>query len=241
MGLISKLITSVLDEAVISYKTQLSPTTYHIQLHGEVFKKANYLPGYFVRIFVGRDRDLRFKDNIRSYSAWKLNKLNGTLELAVCTDGDGPGSYWARACKVGDEVSFTWKKSNLIVDDTADNYVFIGDSSALGHLYEVNRNLTRGKKIKSIIYDETEENLFKDLDGTKPFQFYQFSSHSASADILSVLPGVLSDLSANTIVYVGGDSRVCIALNSHFRKEMKWKSNQIKTKPFWSPTRTGLE
>jgi len=241
MGIVSKLITSVLDKAIISYKAQLNPTTYHIQLYGDILKKTNYLPGYFVRIFVGRNRDLAFKDNLRSYSAWKLNRLNGTLDLAICTHAEGPGSFWARACKVGDEVSFTWKKSNLVVDNTADNYLFIGDSSALGHLYEINRNLTKGKRIKSIIYDEMVANLFRDLDGTKPFDYYEFSAERASLRILKLLPGLLSDLSANTIVYVGGDSRVCVALSNHFHKELNWESHRIKTKPFWNPTKTGLE
>ena len=241
MGIITNLIASFLEKATISYKTQLNPTTYHIQLHGEALKKANYIPGYFVRIFVGRDKELAFKDNLRSYSAWKLNKLNGTLELAICVHGNGPGSDWVKSCKVGDEVSFSWKKSNLIVDDSAENYVFIGDSSALGHLYEVHRNLKQGAKVRSIIYDENEANLFDDLGGTQPFDFHRFTTEEASTSILNALPGVLADLSANTIVYVGGDSRVCVSLSNHFRKELKWDSRRIKTKPFWNPLKSGLE
>lgn len=241
MGILTNLIAGFLDKATISYKQQLNPSTYHIQLHSEDFKKSNYIPGYFVRVFVGRGKDLAFKDNLRSYSAWKLNKLNGTLELAVCTHGSGPGAVWAEESKVGDEVSFTWKKSNLVVDNSAKNYVFIGDSSALGHLYEVHRNLAKGKVIRSLIYDETKEKLFADLDGSKPFDFHEISSPDTSATLLNLLPDILKGLSLDTIIYVGGDSRVCVALRNHFRKELKWESRQIKTKPFWNPTKTGLE
>jgi NADPH-dependent ferric siderophore reductase len=241
MGIITNLIAGFLDKATISYKTQLNDNTYHIQLHGEVFKKANYLPGYFLRIFVGRGKDLAFKDNLRSYSAWKLNKLNGTLELAVCTHGNGPGTAWAKECKVGDEVSFTWKKCNLTVDNSAENYVFIGDSSALAHMYEVRRNLSKGKVIRSLIYDSKAENLFPDLDGNKPFDFYEITTGNAMSKLLELLPDILKDLSPDTIVYVGGDSRVCVALSNYFRKDLKWESKSIKTKPFWNPTKTGLE
>ena len=241
MGIITNLIAGFLDKATISYKTQLNPTTYHIQLHGEAFKKANYLPGYFVRIFVGRGKDLAFKDNLRSYSAWKLNKLNGTLELAVCTHAEGPGSNWAKECRVGDEVSFTWKKCNLVVDDSAANYLFVGDSAALGHLYELRRNLGQGKVIRSLVYDEKKESLFADLNGSKPFDFHEISSANATTTLLSLIPDILKDLSSDTTVYVGGDSRVCIALSNYFRKELKWDSRRIKTKPFWNPTKTGLE
>ncbi|MEJ7560826.1 MAG: siderophore-interacting protein [Pedobacter sp.] len=241
MGIITNLIAGFLEKATISYKTQLNPTTYHIQLHGEALKKANYLPGYFVRVFVGRGKDLAFKDNLRSYSAWKLNKLNGTLELAVCTHAGGPGSTWAKECRVGDEVSFTWKKCNLVVDNSADNYLFVGDSAALGHLYEVHRNLGKGKVIKSLIYDDRKENLFADLNGSKPFDFLEISSTNAVPTLLNLLPDTLKDISSNTIVYIGGDSRVCLALSTHLRKELKWDARRIKTKPFWNPTKTGLE
>jgi NADPH-dependent ferric siderophore reductase len=242
MGLINNLIAGFLDKATISYKAPLNASTFHIQLHSEAFRKVNHVPGYFVRIFVGKGKDLAFKDNLRSYSAWKLNKLNGTLELAVCTHGAGPGSDWAKECKVGDEVSFTWKKSNLVVDDAADNYVFIGDSSALAHLYELHRNLPKGKSVKSIIYDEIESNLFPDLDGSKPFHFHNIANAQSTTSILEMMPELLEGISSsNTIVYVAGDSRVCIALNNYFRKELRWEARRIKTKPFWNPAKTGLE
>nr|WP_197482116.1 SIP domain-containing protein [Polaribacter atrinae] len=43
------------------------------------------------------------------------------------------------------------------------------------------------------------------------------------------------------MVYIAGDSRVCIALNQYFRKELNWNTKQIKTKPFWNPDKKGLE
>ena len=241
MGILTNLIAGFLEKATISFKKPLNATTYHIQLHSESFKKQNYIPGYFVRIFVGRGKDLAFKDNLRSYSPWKLNKLNGTLELAVCIHGGGPGSDWAKECKVGDEVSFTWKKSNLLIDDSASNYLFVGDSSALGHLYDIHRNLSKGKVIRSLIYEETESNLFADLDGSRPFKFHEIANANAATTLPELLPELMTGLSINTIVYVGGDSRVCVALSDYFRKELKWESRRVKTKPFWNPSKTGLE
>jgi NADPH-dependent ferric siderophore reductase len=241
MGIITNLIAGFLDKATISFKTPLNANTYHIQLHSEAFKKVNHVPGHFVRIFVGQGKDLAFKDNLRSYSAWKLNNLNGTLELAVCTHGDGPGATWAKECQVGTEVSFTWKKSNLTTNVTATNHVFIGDASALGHLYELHRNLPKGKVIRSIIYDENQSNLFPDLDGSKPFKFHEFGGISAIENLQALLPQVLEGLSADSIVYIGGDSRVCVGLTEHFRKELNWESKKLKTKPFWNPSKTGLE
>jgi NADPH-dependent ferric siderophore reductase len=241
MGILTNLIAGFLDKATISFKKPLNATTYHIQLSSEAFKKSSYLPGYFIRVFVGKGKDLAFKDNLRSYSVWKLNKLNGTLELAVCTHGKGPGANWAEECKVGDEVSFTWKKSNLAVDNSFENHLFIGDSSALGHLYELRRNLAKGKVVKSLIYDPNESNLFPDLDGSTPFNFSEIPASNAANELVNLIPEVLKELSSNTIIYVGGDSRTCVTINNYLRKELKWDSSRIKTKPFWNPAKTGLE
>ena len=78
MGMIAKLISSILNKATISYKAQLTPNAYYIQLQGGSIRQADYIPGNFLRVFVGKDKELAFKDNIRSYSVWKLDKIAGT-------------------------------------------------------------------------------------------------------------------------------------------------------------------
>ncbi|MCG1036691.1 SIP domain-containing protein [Polaribacter sargassicola] len=60
-------------------------------------------------------------------------------------------------------------------------------------------------------------------------------------DILKVVKELASKLKGKKMVYIAGDSRVCIALNQYFRKELKWDVKQIKTKPFWNPSKKGLE
>jgi len=237
MGIIAKLISSILNKATIVYKAQLTPNTYHIRLQGEVLKQANYVPGYFIRIFVGKGKDLAFEDNIRSYSVWQLDKTAGTLDMAISVHSDGSGSAWAKECHVGDEVAFGWHKGNFIVDDTADDYLFIGDLSALGHLYEINRHLPKGKRTQSIIYDAHTADFFPDIDGTRPFTFYNCNGDQ----VLSKVPALISSFSANSITYIGGDSRVCVTIHNYLRRELKWDTRRIKAKPFWNPLKKGLE
>jgi NADPH-dependent ferric siderophore reductase len=43
------------------------------------------------------------------------------------------------------------------------------------------------------------------------------------------------------MVYIAGDSRVCVALNYYFKNYLNWNTKQIKTKPFWNPEKKGLE
>ena len=240
MGIIAKLISSILNKAKISYKAQITPDAYHIQLKGVTIQQADFIPGNFLRVFVGKNKDLAFKDNIRSYSVWKLDKIEETLDLVVCVHSNGPGSAWAMNCAVGDEVAFGWHRSSLAVDNAANNHLFIGDSSALGHLYEMNRSLSNGSRVQSIIYSPHKENLFEDIDNTQPFEFYDFAGN-AGDHILKKIPDLIRDFSPNSMVYVAGDSRVCIQVHNYFRKELKWDARRIKAKPFWNPLKKGLE
>jgi NADPH-dependent ferric siderophore reductase len=51
----------------------------------------------------------------------------------------------------------------------------------------------------------------------------------------------LPKLTGRRMVYIGGDSRICVSLTHYFRKELQWEARQIKTKPFWNPDKKGLE
>ena len=160
--------------------------------------------------------------------------------MAVCIHSEGPGSSWAEECKPGDSVYFTWNKGNFIVDDIADTYIFIGDLSALGHLYEINRNLLKGKRILSLIYNQDKADFFNDIDGKQPFNFYELPENPGK-EIISRISELIGTVPGKTMAYIGGDSRVCVTLTQYLRNELHWHRSQIKAKAFWNPEKKGLE
>lgn len=242
MGLIEKILKKiVLDEAIILKKTKVSESVFKIQLKSESIKKAEFTPGCFLRLGIGiGDENINFKDKVRSYSVWNINKIEGCLDIAIATESNGIGAKWAANCKVGDVVYFKWKKGNFLIDEIADSYLMIGDLSALSHLYILNRNLPDAKEIQSIIYAKNVNDLFEDVNGSKPFNFYSLELNSTK-EIIRMIKEITPKMKGSKMVYLAGDSRVCVALNQYFRKELNWNTNQIKTKPFWNPDKKGLE
>jgi NADPH-dependent ferric siderophore reductase len=239
MGLLVKLIENFVSKATIRDKKQIAPHVFHIQIEGKALQQEHPL-GYTLRILVGKDKDLGFDDNIRSYSTWRVNKERGVVDMAICTHGNGSGSQWARDCHVGDKMAFIWQKTNAVLDESAEAYLFIGDLSALGHLYALNRVVPTSKKISSFIYGADKEDFFSDINGTTPFAFHEIKN-DPSAEIIKSLPRLISGLPENTSVYIMGDSRVCVQLTNYFRKDLNWNSRRIKAKPFWNPLKKGLE
>ncbi|MFD1552997.1 siderophore-interacting protein [Putridiphycobacter roseus] len=230
-----------MDPVIITQKEKIAETVYKIRLSDESIKKADFKPGYFLRLGIGLGNDdLSTKDKVRSYSVWDINKKEGYFDIAIATESKGVGSQWVENCKVGETVYSKWKKGNFIIDKTADSYLFIGDLSALSHLYILNRHLSKDKQTESIIYSQGKEDIFADVDGSKPFNYYELEQNAIST-ILKKVKEIVPQMKGNKMVYIAGDSRVCIALNQYFRKELNWNTKQIKTKPFWNPEKKGLE
>ncbi|MCK0189848.1 SIP domain-containing protein [Arenibacter sp. F20364] len=242
MGLLETILKNVvLQDASIEKKTKISESVYKIRLKSESIKKAEFVPGYFLRLGIGiGNDDLSFKDKVRSYSVWNINKTEGYLDLAIATDSKGIGAQWAVACKENETVYFKWKKGNFLLDETADSYLMIGDLSALSHLYILKRNLPHNKQVEGLVYAQNSNDYFEDVDGSRPFNFHTLKQNPIS-EILNIIKEISPKLKGKIMVYIAGDSRVCIALNQYFRNELNWNTKQIKTKPFWNPDKKGLE
>ena len=241
MGLMETIIKKVLEKGIILTKTKISDSVYKIRIQSDGIADYDFVPGHFLRLGVGIDQDeISLKDKVRSYSVWDINKENSTIDIAIATHSNGIGAKWVETCKPNDRVYFKWKKGKFLVDDSADSYLMIGDLSALSHLYIINRNLSDNKQIESIIYSENMDDFFPDVNGANPFDF-NVMSENPSVEIIQKLNSIIPEMKGDTMVYIAGDSRVCVSLTNYFRKELNWSAKQIKTKPFWNPDKKGLE
>lgn len=233
MGILDSLISRVLSKGVITLKEQISLHAYQIRFESDALNESDYVPGNFLRIHCGMGQ-------VRSYSVWRLDREKHVVDMAVCTHSNGPGSAWIRNCKPGDELHFKWHKGKFVVDDSADNYLFVGDLSALGHLYEIQRNLSDGKNKTGIIYSSGQGDFFPDIDGNKPFDFYELPVNPVN-NIIAELPSWVRNDTGHGIAYLGGDSRTCAALFHYLKDDLKWDVRSIRSKPFWNITKRGLE
>ncbi|VXC22850.1 siderophore-interacting protein [Maribacter litoralis] len=241
MGIVESIIKKVLEKGTIIENTKLSESVYKIRIQSEDIASYDFVPGHFIRLGVGIGQDeISMKDKVRSYSVWDIDKEKNTIDIAIATHSQGIGAKWVESCTPNDTVYFKWKKGKFLIDTNADSYLLIGDISALSHLYIINRNLPNSKQVKSFVYSQSNEDFFKDISDNKPFDFHVLNENP-SVEIIQELNSIVPEMKGNKMVYIAGDSRVCIALTNYFRKELNWSAKQIKTKPFWNPEKKGLE
>lgn len=240
MTFIDTIAKRLLQKATLIEKRQIADHTFHLTIQGNDLTNLNYVPGEHLRILVGADKSTSMQDKVRTYSVWQYAPDKATIDLAVCTHATGIGSSWVQTVSPGETVYFSGPKGKFTVDASGDYYLFVGDPSALAHLYEIRRNLPGDKKVFSLIYADRSADFFADLDGSTPFQF-QVLPRNPGETVIEQLHLFIQQSQGKGILYVGGDSRLCVTLNRHFRYSLNWSGRQIKTKPFWNPLKTGLE
>jgi len=241
MGLFTTVLKQILKEGTITDKKRISESVFQLTIQSEFFKSVDFVPGHFLRLVIGIDNDqLTREDSVRSYSVWGIDQKNGVVEIAIATHSQGAGANWAATQKKDSPIYFNWKKGKFVLDTISDSFLMIGDLSALSHLYMIRRNISQEKQVESIIYSQHRDELFADLDGSLPFDFYEMQENPFE-QILERVKKIVPIMKGTKMVYIAGDSRVCIALTQYFRKELGWSSSQIKTKPFWNPLKKGLE
>ncbi len=178
MALLETIMKKIMDKGQITSKTRLTDSVYKIDITSDAIKTMDFMAGYFIRLGIGIGTNTNSKkDMVRSYSIWDINKDTNTISLAIATDSNGIGAQWVKNCNVGDTVYYKTKKGTFTLNTSADSYLMIGDLSALSHLYIINRSL-ENKPVESIIYNNTLSDLFEDVDGTKPFNFYKLEENA---------------------------------------------------------------
>lgn len=243
-------------KGVVILKEKIASHTYHLRVQGDDIKAIDYTPGMHMKVVVGFDNEDSKNIKLRSYSIWDFNSDEGTIDIAVCTHSGGLGTKWIEQAEEGDDFYFFLKKT-ITVDNSANNYFFIGDISTLGHFYKIRRALSTDKKVFSFMYG-SEPDFFPDIDGSKPFDFYPLPSDKHLPAPIEFLEekitaslNELHRLQSNdkreptngsySIAYIGGDARVCAELTNFFIRKLGWHPEQIKMKSFWNPDKVREE
>lgn len=240
MSITDRLAKTFLKQAQIVSKTVLAENVFHLTIEGKDLLDLPYNAGEHLRVFIGYGSHLSFRDKIRTYSIWKYDAIKGRIDMAVCAHTQGPGSAWIRAARPGQALFLSSPQGKFTADPSASYYLFVGDATALAHLYEIRRDLPEGISMKGIIYAPHKAQLFADIDGSLPFEFYELDENPGEK-LIPLIEKFIDENSGEGMAYVGGDGRVCVSLNNYLRKTKNWKSKNIKTKPFWMPGKTGLE
>lgn len=219
--------TEPIHQGILKSIQQITRYTFHIKIASPYFSEVDYVPGFTIELFVD-DQHIEH----RKYSIWNYEPVQNVIDIAICTFSNGKGAHWVHTLEAGDTVCFKTPRGKLLIDESADNYVMIGDITALSHLYEINRNLPVGKTIFSFIYTPHQRAIFPDIDGSFPFDYHVFSPFDPEA-ITTKMALLLPQFTGKRLAYITGAPEVCQHLKHYFRNEANWDPESLRVKAFW--------
>ena len=211
-----------------------------IRIEGADIARLAYVPGQHVRVHVTDLRSprnwLRPQDLLRTYSVWQHD---AGIELCVLDhDTGGPGARWARQVRTGQPVTFGRPEGSFVLRDGG-YHVFAGEETAAVAFGAMLRALPPETPAYGIIEaDEPDDRL--PLARQLLWQYRHGRSAAASQTLLDGFTQ-LELPSEPGLAYLAGEARTIQLLRRHLVAERGWPRQNIRTKPFWTPGKRGLD
>lgn len=213
--------------ATVVLHQRIAAHTYHVRLASEALRHLPYVPGYTVDVRLGGPDAPH-----RKYSVWNYEPEAGLLDLAICTFSAGAGAHWVQRLRVGMAVRLRHPRGKLTLLDGYDTYYLLGDATALGHLYELHRNLRLKQQAVGCVYLHEAADLYADLDGSYPLPHRVFQPLRPE-QVVAHMRELLPPAPGHDVAYITGDPATCVALTRLLREEWGLPPQQVRTKPFW--------
>jgi NADPH-dependent ferric siderophore reductase len=199
--------------------------------------ELSWVPGQQVRVCVGDiAAPASWLDGLRrTYSVWGYD--GALLQLCILDHGDGPGARWARSVQPGDEVLFSPPEGTMVLRPAA-HHLFVGEETAAVAFGPMLRALGDAPYRAIIEVDGPSSRL--PLPDEVTWHYRGGAPAAACATLVAAVREL--DLPAEPgTAYIAGEARTVQAIGQHLVRERGWPRRAIRSKPFWTPGKTGLD
>jgi NADPH-dependent ferric siderophore reductase len=246
--LMKSLRDAVFLSAAVSEIERLTPRLRRIRFEGPRLQGLNWTPGQHIRLRVAGlgESFLRLHphDALRTYSIYDADPDLGTLDIVMLDHGADPESLtparrWSSTAAVGDDVQFTRPQGNLVVRHDAPYHVFAGEETASVAFAAMLRHLSPDAEVHGVVEAANQADHL-----ALPRRLQQVKRGDASAKDSAVLADAVHALALPEhpgVAYLAGEARTIQILRKILVTERGWDRRAIRTKPFWTPGRSGME
>ena len=245
--LISTLRDAVFLSTTVSEIEKLTPRMRRIRFSGPRLQGLTWTPGQHVRLQVAslRESVLRLHPlAVRTYSIYNADPDLGTLDIVMLDHyGDPkaatPARRWAAATSIGNHAHITRPQGKLVIRHDAPYHVFAGEETASVAFAAMLRSMDPTAEVYGVIEAATDTDH---LSLARPLTQVERGDAPAAnsavlADALRNLP--LPDYPGSA--YLAGEARTIHTVRKILITERGWDRRHIRTQPFWTPGRTGME
>jgi len=243
-GLGDRLLDRFFTTARILEIEQIAARTVRLRLGGPDLHDLTWIPGQQVRIATGAaetGNPLARMGELRTYSVWHHDPEAGELHLCVLDHGDGPGARWARAARVGQEVRFRGPEGSFTLREDAPYHLFAGEETAAVAFGPMLRAIPDDVPVHGAVETATAADR---LPLPRAAELSHPLRGTASAARSETLLNAIRDLALPPtpgIAYLAGEARTIQLITKHLVTDRLWPRRAIRTKPFWTPGKRGMD
>jgi NADPH-dependent ferric siderophore reductase len=171
----------------------------------------------------------------RDYTPRRHDPRAGELDIDFVIHGAGPGSTWAAGAAPGHWLVLAGPKGSRIVPDDFDNYLLIGDETALPAIGRRLEELPlRANAITLVeVADASEELPLASRAGVKRLWVHRGAAPAGEGSGLLRALRELPLPPGDTYVWGGGESRVMRAVRKHLEDERGLSEDWVRTAGYW--------
>lgn len=226
----------------------LTPTLKKITIHGNELKDfQSNSPEDHVKVFFpngGTEPVLPIKDEsgtilnsneviMRDYTPVDFREEELELDLIFSLHKHGPASLWASKVRIGDSIAIGGPRASLVYPEFQ-NYLLMGDDSAIASFIRRISQTDYAKKINAIIAikDESEKFVFSNNPCLKIHWIVNQDQKSLTQDFISLFKTIdVQDEDLHTVI--SGEATLVSDLKHFLIEERAFNPEWIRATTYW--------
>ncbi|MEO3406737.1 siderophore-interacting protein [Mucilaginibacter sp. CAU 1740] len=218
--------------SIFNVKEKLFLTPHYIRVK---FGMTDEQLELFSNVQIGANNKIFFADNTRrTYTTRHIDFVEKELWIDFVAHGDnGPASAWANRAQPGGSLGIGMKEGRRPLFPEVDEYILIGDSTALPVISAMLEQLPAGTSAKVVLEVHGKEDELK-LSSKARFdlQWVHNTHPEQNSNLVEVVRGMdLPD--KKQFVFAAAEYHTVKNLKSYFRDELGWKSENYSIVSYW--------
>lgn len=220
---------------VIERREPITPTSTLIRLRGPKLVGFRWTSGDHIRIPIGSLFVLR------TYSIWDADPDAGWLEMVHFHHGtpNSIGLEWASGLQLGQYVRVLRDPRTFKLDPNAAYHLFVGEETAAAGFGAMLRSLPVRAEVRGVIQANTTADH---IELPRPLNRIDRNGESAASSQQLIDALAAMDLPDHPgTAYLAGEARTIQLARNHLVRERGWPRRSVRTKPFWTPGKRGMD
>lgn len=215
--------------ATVTATAVLTPRMRRVTVVADALRGTPLRPAQDVELHLREATGRRVK---RRYTIAHARPENGELDLDVLLHGDGPGSRWAAAASVGDEVEFQGPRGKLELRP-APWHLLAGDESALPAIAAILRALPAHEPAHAFVEVTDAIDEVPELRGLPVTWLHRGETAPGTPDVLGPALAAFALSPGPGRAYLMGETRAMVALRAVL-EDRGIEHDSIFVKGYWN-------